>query len=372
MSLFRIYVVTVSLVLGLAGCSASAAPESTALPPNPPRPATCAPPGSVDLTTAPGWRSRVASAPRTVGLVVDDGRGRVVSHEATTPFPLASAVKVVHLTAYARAVMDGRIRPDERVPRADWERWYVPGTDGGAHPDALARLGQLPVYSADQVVSAMIRESDNAAADWLRARLGDDALREAAASGGWEDVDLPWYAGASARFVLSDRVPEGASRAELSGVDARLGRRVADDPAFRTDVARRFADAAARDPERFLADQQRWTGTTAAASPVQVLGLYRAIATGSVPGADVAQRQLTYQGPIPRLGTVGFKGGSFVNVLTFGSFVHRDDGTLGYAVVLGRDLPVLPLTATQARGQQGMALDALRSPAGFDSLLCVA
>ncbi|HEY2195908.1 MAG TPA: serine hydrolase [Actinomycetospora sp.] len=248
----------------------------------------------------------------------------------------------------------------------------MPGTDGGAHPEALARLGGGPEATADQVVSAMVCESDNAAAGWLRARLGDEALREAAASGGWEDVDLPSYAGAAARFVLPDRAPPGASRAELSSVDAVLGRQVADDPAFRADVQRRYADSAARDPERFVADQQRWTGTTAAATPVQVAGLYRAIATGGVPGADVAQRQLTHQGPIPRLGTVGFKSGSFLNVLTFGSFLRRDDGSLGYAVVLGRDLPVLPLTTTQARGQQGMALDALRSPAGFDRPLCVA
>ncbi|MCD2193573.1 class A beta-lactamase-related serine hydrolase [Actinomycetospora endophytica] len=369
---FRISVATVLLLLVLSGCAAPASPDPLGLPANPPRPATCTPPTSTDLTTAPGWLNRIASAPGTVGLVVDDGRGRVVSHEATTPFPLASAVKVVHLAAYARAVTDGRIRPDEPVARADWERWYVPGTDGGVHPEALARLGNGPTDTADQVVSAMIRESDNAAADWLRGRLGDEALREAAASAGWADVDLPSFVGATARFALPDRASAGAGRAQIATIDAQLGRQVADDPAFRVEVQRRYAAAAEQDPERFLADQQRWTDTTAAGTPVQLLRLHRAIATGTVPGADIVRRQLTYQGPTPGLGTIGFKAGSFVDVVTFGSFVRRDDGSLGYAVVLGRDLPLLPLTGTQARGQQTMALDALRSPAGFDRLLCVA
>ena len=359
-------------MLALTGCTAASAPEPTALPANPPRPATCSPPASTDLTTAEGWLNRVSTVPAGVGLVVDDGRGRVVSHQAATPFPLASAGKVVHLAAYAAAVADGRIRPDEPVARADWERWYVPGTDGGAHPAAIARLGNGPTDTADQVVSAMVRESDNAAADWMRARLGDDALRQAAAAAGWRDVDLPLYAGAVGRFVLPERVPAGSNRAELAGIDASLGRQLADDPALRAEVQRRYADAVARDPQRFLDDQARWSDTTAAATPAQVLALHRAIATDAVPGADVARRQLTYQGPIPRLGTIGFKGGSFLDVLTFGSFLRRDDGSLGYAVVLGRDLPVLPPTSAQAAGQQQMALDALRTPTGFDRLLCVA
>lgn len=373
MPLFRIYVVTAVLLVGLAGCTASAAaPVPSAPPPNPPRPAVCEPPTSSDLTAPSGWLNRVASRPGTVGVLVDDGRGRVVSHQATTPFPLASLSKVVHLTAYARAVSDERVRPDEPVSRADWERWYVPGTDAGAHPAAVARLGNRPTVTVDEVVSAMIRESDNSSADWLRARLGDGALRAAAASAGWTGVDLPSYAGAVARFAFPDRAPAGAGRAELATVDARLGRQVADDPAFRTDVERRYVDASRRDPQRFIADQLRWSGTTAAATPAHVLGVFRAIATGTVPGADLARRQLTYQGPQPQLGTVGFKGGSLAGVLTFGSFLQREDGSIGYSVVLGRDLPISPPTSEQALGQQAMALGVLRSTAGFDRLVCVA
>ncbi|MDL5154474.1 serine hydrolase [Actinomycetospora termitidis] len=362
------------MVLGLAlsACGGSAeAPRAAALPANPPRPAGCTPPTSTDLTKPGGWLNRIVSAPQTVGLVVDDGRGRVVSHEADSPMVLASAVKVVHLTAYAAAVADGRIRPDERVSRADWERWYVAGTDGGVHPLALQRLGPGPDYTVDQLVSAMIQDSDNAAPDWLRARLGDDALRAAAASTGWNDVDLPNYAGAAARLARPDLAPAGAPREQLAQVDAQLGRRVADDPAFHAEVEQRLATAAQQDPERYVADSQAWSTTNSRGTAAQLYGLYRAIATGTVPGADVAVRHLTWQGPT-EVGTLGFKGGTFVNVLTFGSFLRRPDGSTGYAVILGADLPLTPTTTEQIPGQQQLALAALVSPQAFDRLVCVA
>ena len=52
-------------------------------------------------------------------------------------FGVASVHKVLILSAYARAVVAGRLDPAERVAVADIERWYWPGTDGGAHPAAL-------------------------------------------------------------------------------------------------------------------------------------------------------------------------------------------------------------------------------------------
>lgn len=367
MSILRISVTAV-LALGLVACSSAPAPTAAApsLPANPPRPAACVPETSTDLTTPDGWLNRVATAPTTVGLVVDDGRGRVVSHEASTSFPMASAVKAVHLTAYAAAVAVGRVRPDDRVPLADWERWYLPGVDR-AHPAALQRLGAAPDYTVDQIVTAMIQESDNAAADWVRARLGDDALRAAATSGGWTDVDLPSFTGATARFAMPELAPVGAARPELATVETQLGQRLADDPGFRTEVVRRYTAQVTADPQRFLTDQERWAATTAAGTPVQLLGLYRALVAGSVPGADVAVRQLTWQGP-----KLGFKSGSLVNVLTLGAFVRRTDGSTAFAVVLGRDLPVLPLTSEQAAGQQAMAIQAASSTRAFGRLLCVA
>ncbi|MDI9972136.1 serine hydrolase [Rhodococcus sp. IEGM 1307] len=125
----------------------------------------------------------VGSHPDDVAFVVDDGRGRTVEHRAGDTVPLASAIKVVHLATYARAVAPGELDPAEPVPLPEWKRWYLPNTDGGAHPKALQRLGVTEpddTVTLEQMVTAMIQESDNAVPDYLRDRLGDAALADAA------------------------------------------------------------------------------------------------------------------------------------------------------------------------------------------------
>jgi hypothetical protein len=71
-------------------------------------------------------------------------------------------------------------------------------TEGGAHPKALQRLGVTEpdaTVTLEQMVTAMIQESDNAVPDYLRDRLGDAALADAAAQGGWDDPRGPDPAG---------------------------------------------------------------------------------------------------------------------------------------------------------------------------------
>lgn len=126
----------------------------------------------------------------------------VLMHNADTPMPLASTIKVVLLAAYARDVVATRLDPLAEVPVGDWERYYLPGTDGGAHPDALAELGipadgegfaldPTTAVTIDRLVWAMIRHSDNAAADWLRVRLGDAAVAATIADAGLTGQDQP-------------------------------------------------------------------------------------------------------------------------------------------------------------------------------------
>lgn len=120
----------------------------------------------------------------------------VVFHRADEPMPLASTMKVVVLAAYAREVSEGRVDPAEPVALQEWERYYLPHADGGAHGDALEGLlgiaadgdgwaeepgAEVPL---DLVVRAMIEASDNAATDYLMQRLGDGKLRAVAEDAG--------------------------------------------------------------------------------------------------------------------------------------------------------------------------------------------
>jgi D-alanyl-D-alanine carboxypeptidase len=145
------------------------------------------------LTTHEEVLTYLESHPDTFGLIAytvnTDGspvEESIIAHNADDPFTLASTIKIVVLGAYAREVEAGRLDPDQPITLAEWERFYLPNTDGGAHPAALDDL-QIPhsngyatdpsqTVTLEQIAGAMIRFSDNAATDVLLYRIGQEAL----------------------------------------------------------------------------------------------------------------------------------------------------------------------------------------------------
>ena len=138
-------------------------------------------------------KNQINEGSRDVALAVysvnEDGTlspADALAYNENAPLPLASTVKIVVLAAYAQAVAEGSLNPDEEVSVRDWEAYYLPFTDGGAHPSVLESLGiasdelgfaeEDVGVRLDDVASAMIVQSDNAATDYLMNRLGDAAL----------------------------------------------------------------------------------------------------------------------------------------------------------------------------------------------------
>ena len=380
----------VALLLPTA-CSSSpepggAPPEvpAASVPANPPRPADCGPAPAASPTSPDGWLGLLATTPDDVATVVDDGRGSIVSHAAERPMPLASAVKIVHVAAYGRAVADGRLNPDEPIRLADWEAWYLP-SDGGAHVQALDALGiprdPATGLAADPqrtvplstMVAAIVQFSDNAATDYLRERLGDDALVEAAAAGGWQDLDVPSELGSQLALVRPQEAPPvTAPRAERAPVEIALARRYASDPAFREDSQRRLV-AQAADIEAYLLESERWAESTAVGSAAQLAGLWRAVISGSFgPGADVARAQLEVGRPRPDGQVRAAKGGSFPGIGTMVLSVRRADGSLGIGVVLGRGLGATADLAEIGTAQLRFLARAVEEPSERSRVLCVA
>jgi D-alanyl-D-alanine carboxypeptidase len=107
-------------------------------------------------------------------------------------FPLASTVKLVVLAEYARQVTEGVLDPEERVEVDDVARYYLPNTDGGAHPLFLSNVRvEDGTIALKEVVEGMIRFSSNAATDYLVARLGAENFPPLYAQLGLENTDLP-------------------------------------------------------------------------------------------------------------------------------------------------------------------------------------
>lgn len=126
----------------------------------------------------------------------------VIMHNADQPMPLASTIKIVILAGYAQQVEQGLFDPTEPVTLESWEQYYLPGTDGGAHPAALESLGietgdqgfavdPSQTVELDALARAMIAQSDNAATDYLLDQLGRDAIAELIDTVGLSDQDIP-------------------------------------------------------------------------------------------------------------------------------------------------------------------------------------
>lgn len=337
----RIALVVATALPVLVGCSDRAAADDT-----------CGPIPAAGVTSADEWLGRIHQDPGNIAVAVDDGQGHSVGRRIDDQQPLASAVKVVPLAAYARAVAAGTLDPNERIAVADWERWYLPGTDGGAHEQARTRLTGDTV-TLDELVSAMIRESDNAAPDYLRDRLGDPALVAAAAAGGWQDYTPSTKLGDVIR-LLDPSITDPWAAAH----------RYAADPAYRDEVRSK--------PLPSLESQYAWADTTPTGSARQLASIHRAIATGGFgPGSDIARAQLEWQQPPDGFVAIGFKGGSYPGILTDAIYLRRADGSVATAVLLNRRMPdQLWRSATAGLREQEVLLGAMMDPDMLRRLTC--
>ncbi|GAA2339623.1 hypothetical protein GCM10009854_15030 [Saccharopolyspora halophila] len=302
-----------------------------------------------DLSTPEGWLNWVSAHRDAIGLAIDDGRGHRLAHAADTPRPLASAVKVLHLAAYAEAVIARRIDPDERVRVGDWERYYVP-TDGHAHANALSQLGipadSSELYAADpeqrvalrDMVSMMLLFSDSAVPDFLRDRLGAHAVVTAGRTRGWWRADVRSLCAEYLFLALPEtapppRLPVAARRAW----GFALERRYRDEPALR----QRVRDWRLHQPMPPLPEQVAWASSTAAGSPRELDAVHRALASESDPASTLAREHL--EAPAaggalpPGVDGIGFKGGSLPGVVTAGASVRRSDGTIGTGGLVAHD-----------------------------------
>ncbi|MBF6369633.1 serine hydrolase [Nocardia puris] len=337
----RAMIAAAVLVPLVAGCSGA---ESEA--------EGCGPVPPAGVTSSDGWLGRIHAEPQNISVLVDDGQGQVLARRAQEQQPVASATKVVALAAYARAVAVGDLDQGEVVPVAEWERWYLPGTDGGAHEQARARLGGDSV-TLDQMVSAMVQESDNAVPDYLRDRLGDRALIEAAAAGGWDD------------YRPSSKLGELIRLIEPGGDEWETARRYANDPGYRASV-----QSKALPP---LEIQSEWAETTGTASARQLSDMHRSIADGSFgSGVDIARAHLEWQPAPPGYEAIGFKGGALPGVLADAIYLRGADGTVATAVLLNRRMPVETWAeAVTTLSEQGVLVRAMMEPEMFRRLACV-
>ncbi len=133
-----------------------------------------------------------------------DYREPIIAHNIDVKMPLESLGKVIELAAYAKALTTGEIQSNRMVTVGEWENYFLPSTDGGAHAVALEDLGiptnefgfainpQTPV-TVDQMVRAMIVFSDNAVHDWLIANISRHTFKAVIREGNLAGQDFPVF-----------------------------------------------------------------------------------------------------------------------------------------------------------------------------------
>ncbi|MCD2192037.1 class A beta-lactamase-related serine hydrolase [Actinomycetospora endophytica] len=352
---------TAVLLLAATGCAA-------------PTLGRCAAPPAPDVGTTAGWVGYLAAHRDDVAFVIDDGRGTRLEHRADTVVPMASASKALNLAAYARAVALGVVRPDEPVRLGDWERWEVYNPTETAHARALDHLG-IPragnratdpdrIVTIEQLATEISIWSDDAGPDYLRARLGDQALLDTAHDVGWADPELISTTGFLVSLFTPELVPPATDRPARRAAEWALAQRYATDPAFRADADTRNVAPAV---------EARWADGGPGGTARQLQALWSAVGRGSFPGADRA-RALAEQDPDPGPGitALGAKGGSLTGVLTRGIELRRDDGTVATAVLLVRHMSELDTRRVDESSQafNDVLVASVQSPEVTAALRC--
>jgi hypothetical protein len=138
--------------------------------------------GAQDLPTAARVLLKFClDHPDACSITIDydkGGHGYHIDYNGARLNSVASTAKVIDLLAYAVAVDENKIVPGQPVSRDEWARFWI-GQDGGELAAAYKRFSNPApplTVTNDQIVSAMIQESDNAAPDYLLNKLGSDFI----------------------------------------------------------------------------------------------------------------------------------------------------------------------------------------------------
>lgn len=334
----------------------------------------------------------LAAEPQTAALVsytVDEQGnpiedGTALYHNPDEPMVLASTMKIVVLAVYAQAEASGLADPQEQIALAEWDSFYLPGTDGGAHAAALANLdistneqgfarNPEQVVALDDLVWAMMRYSDNAATDYLIARFGFEALEETINTANLSSQEsIPPLAGLFLSWqnhenptLTDERVAEllTLTEDEIEAEAAQWATLYTSDEAWRT------AELAWRKDGRYSNVVSNEMALANALPPAASARDYAAmmgqIATGNFISADVSAVMRRYlEWPLiefeenqRQFSAFGTKGGSLASILTEASYIVPKTGEFAgqtrVVVLFQNDMPFSAwLTQSQTFAQQ--------------------
>ncbi len=264
--------------------------------------ADCGPLPASDVTSPEGWIGYLAEHPDSVGLVIDNGQGNVVTHRADEPQPLASQSRSSISPRTRRPLRTATSTPPNRSPSPN-------GNAGTSRTRTAAHTP--PRWNASRHRRGHCRsrrpgDRDDPGERQRRTRLLTRSARRRRADGSRRAGRLgrlrtahPARQYARVRGTGGHRRRPVGHRAALRG-RSRLPREILgllQQPDVLPDDPFGEMDRIQRDDNAGTADR--------------IAGIHRAIADGSFgSGADIARGHLEWQPAPPGAEGLGFKGGS--------------------------------------------------------------
>ncbi|MBF8248038.1 MAG: hypothetical protein HW374_838 [Bacteroidetes bacterium] len=268
--------------------------------------------------------------------------------------PLASTVKIIIAIEFARQAAVGRIDPNEVIPLDSLALFYIPNTDGGAHPQWLQHIkknefiqeGGVPLL---QVAKGMVTFSSNANTEYLMMRLGlENINRNMKELGFVQHEELYPFVSSLYVFRNSGNIPEDQfykmlkqmSMKEYADESSGFHRRVRNDP-----------DSSFRKTFMFpsLTLQRIWSDRLPRSTASEYIELLKKLNSKSF-FPEPVQRHLDalLEWPMElnprnkdRFRYIGAKGGSTAFVLTYAMYACDNNGNRSEIVTFFDDLTPL-------------------------------
>lgn len=111
-----------------------------------------------------------------VSFSLNENNNDIIRINENSKLPLGSTVKIIIAIEYARQAAEGMIDPTELVHINTLETFYIPKSDGGAHPAWLSQLPQTEEFTLEEIAKGMIKSSSNANTEFLMQKLGLDNI----------------------------------------------------------------------------------------------------------------------------------------------------------------------------------------------------
>src|SRR5699024_7079527 len=96
----------------------------------------------------------------------EDGQDTVALN-SEKKFPLASTLKIIIAYNFVKSVTYNKISINDNVELSKVDKFYIPNTDGGAHPNWKKSLNSSTEASLLEIAKGMMQFSSNACTDYL-------------------------------------------------------------------------------------------------------------------------------------------------------------------------------------------------------------